>query len=156
MIKSELRFGDFTEAAKLIQSRLLKASVKGADAAGKVYEAGYKAAVPEHLPTGTYGSAGARHHFVQLMNAIGRRTLEFQDKTGAYSVVGVVTAPNNWRSLAPQGLWIEYGTDERTRKSDGQETGFVPAYHILRTVAERYAAAAQNSATAAIKREMDK
>ena len=155
MIKAQLSFGDLTDAANRLQSKLLKASVKGADAAGKVYEAGYKAAVPEHLPTGTYGSAGARHHFVQLMNAIGRRTLEFQDKTGAYSVVGVVTAPNNWRSLAPQGMWIEYGTEERWRK-DGRYTGFVPAYHILRTVAERYAAAAQNSATAAIKREMAK
>lgn len=155
MIKANITVGDFAAGAAQLQSKLLKASVKAADAAGKVYENGYRAAVPVVNPSGTYGSAGARQHFINLVESIGRRTLAFKDQTGAYSVVGVVTAPNNWRSQSPQGMWIEYGTEERWRKN-GQYTGFVPAYHILRTVAERYHQAASSSAASVMKREMEK
>lgn len=155
MFKASFNFPDPQAAASKLQSKLLEASFKAVDAAGKVYEEGYRAAVPVHNPPGTYGSAGVRHHFINLVNAIGRRTLAYSDNTGAYSVIGVKAAPNNWRSLAPQGLWIEEGTEERWRK-DGRYTGFTPAYHILRNIMERYQQPAKNTLQAVMKKEMEK
>lgn len=156
MINVKMQYGDLKKASALVHSKLLAATIKAADAAGKVYEDGYRAAVPVYSRTGTYGSAGVRHHFINLVNSIGRRTLAFKDQSGAYSVVGVVTAGgNNWRMQSPQGLWIEEGTDERYRK-DGRYTGFVHAYKIFANTLARYSGPAANTVRHVMQREMKK
>jgi hypothetical protein len=156
MIKVKLEYGDLKKASALVHSKLLAATMKAADAAGKVYEDGYRAAVPVYSPSGTYGSAGARHHFIQLVNSIGRRTLEFKDRTGAYSVVGIVTASgDNWRMQSPQGLWIEEGTNDRW-KANGQYTGFVHAYKIFANTLARYSGPAAKTVQSVMQREMKK
>lgn len=126
----------------LLRKKLLK---EAAAYSGKVLVTAYRNAVPV-APSGTYKSAaGAIERFTQLQNAIGQRTLQTKDRSGAYSVVGVVAAPGSWRPLTPQGMWLEWGTDDRWHKSDGQFTGHVTPQHILESVVQQFAQVAQDT-----------
>lgn len=125
-----------------LQDKLLLAASK---AAGNVYKTAYESAVPDYLPTGTYKVGDQVEHFQQLHDSIGMRTLMFSDKSGAYAVVGVKAAPGSHNPLAPQGWWIEEGTDEREH-ADGHPTGKVEPMHILAQVAEACAVPAQEEA----------
>lgn len=120
--------------------------LKAAEAAGQVLVDAYKTAVPRKVKTGTYLDANQQlQHFQQLYLSIGKKAKLFQDKTGAWCVVGVEAAPHSANPVAPQGYWIEFGTEERFHK-DGSSTGKVTAAHILETVINNNLDAAQEAA----------
>lgn len=125
--------------------------IKAAEAAGQVLVEAYKAAVPRKIKTGTYVDANQQiQHFQQLYLSIGKKARMFQDKTGAWCVVGVEAAPHSANPEAPQGYWIEFGTEERETK-DHHPTGKVTAAHILETVINNNMDAAQEAACQVLK-----
>lgn len=143
---------DLTDA---LANRILK---KGTDAGGEVVVNAYKAALQDRMTTpGTYvSSAKTVEHFMHAYLAVGKRSLLFKDKSGAYTVVGIRAAPGNWRPLAPQAMWLESGTVDRYHKSDGQYTGHVTAQHVLAGVVAATAAQAQQVCVDTIRRELDR
>lgn len=130
-----------------LQNRLL---MQAATKAGNVFRDAYRATVPRHDPPGTFRSAeGAVQHFHELFDAIEQKNRMFTNGIGAYSVIGIKSAPGSRNSWAPQGYWIEEGTDERHHE-DGSSTGKVTAQHILQRVVEANQQAAQDVAIAVI------
>lgn len=125
----------FWKLEDALQNRILK---KAAEDGGKVLYDAYIAEVPKAVdaaPPGTFvsgrGTAQEKiEHFQRLVDSIGLKVRMFQDKTGAYAIVGVVSAPGSHKPDAPQGQWGETGTDERSHKDDSP-TGRMPAYHWL-------------------------
>lgn len=145
----------FADLEHKLQNKIIKA---GADAGGKVLLNAYRNSLEEHhkdgrLP-GTYKSAsGAVQYFIAAYQAVGQRTLLFKDRNGAYSVVGILAAPGNWRPQAPQGTFIEGGTVERKNSLD-QNRGSVEALHLLAKVAAEYGQAAQDKCIQVITAEL--
>lgn len=132
-----------------LQDKVLK---NAAEAGGNVYRDAYIAAVPQYLPTGTFKDRnGQIQHFQQLFSAISSKTQMFADKTGAYCIVGVTSAPGTRKPLAPQATWIDEGTDDRKHK-DGSKTGRVTAAHILQKVVEANTGAAQDAAVESLRK----
>ena len=126
----------FEELADLQDDLCNRILCLAAEAGGQVVETAYRNALLQRKTTsGTYKSAqGEIEHFIQAYESVGHRTLLFRDRTGAYSVVGIIAAEGNWRSQSPQAMWLEWGTEERTRKSDGQKTGQEVARHTLENI----------------------
>lgn len=138
---------------------LRKIVKKGVDAGGGVLVKAYRSALQAHHQrtnkvSGTYRSAsGAVEHFMAAYDAVEKRSLLFKDRTGAYSVVGIMAAANNWRPLSPQAQFLESGTIER-EKASGASTGSIqPALRILEQVAEQFTSTAQQKCIEVIEKE---
>lgn len=147
----QMNTADYLRQLAEFPTNMARRMHKAVDAGGKVIQNGYRAALPVVNPPGYTSKAnGEIVRYTNAFAAVGRRTLQFKDGTGAYCVVGIKAAPNNWRPLAPQAGWLEFGTDERHHKS-GHYTGFVRAVHLLQEIASRYAPAAQATIIATLK-----
>lgn len=130
-----------------LQDRLLYAAAKDG---GEVILDAYRDAVPRYKPPGTFKSAaGQIEHFQQMYQAVNQKVRLFKDKTGAYSIVGIASAPGTHLPTAPQGAWVEEGTGEREH-ADGSSTGHIEAQHILANVVAQYSEAAQDRALASL------
>ena len=128
-----------------LQDKLL---VEAVDAGGDVLLKGYQSKISEHVKgrvrTGTFSSAsGTIEHFQHMIDSVGKTSRLFKDKTGAYCIVGIVSAPGTRKPVAPQAGWFEEGADGSSqgfdvrRHKDGSSTGVEEATPILQeTVAE--------------------
>lgn len=150
MIKVAFDLSDFKRQLDNNGSSLKQRLKRSVTAAASILANGYLAAIPRSIKVGTYQSASEGiKHFQYLYMSIGVKNQVFKSGEGAYTVVGIKAAPGNWRPVAPQGIFLEWGTDERRTKT-GQYTGKVTPRLLLTNAVETH----KNTAVNAMIQEM--